>query len=234
MMNCHDFKKWIAVQGSSDEQQNMFATAHIRHCEVCNQLFKMDAFFEDILKEEMKATEPPPNLIANLRRKIESDKIQRSHQTKWFSWKIYAPAFAMATLLLIIVMNPFSGQLRSIDEVVAHSITNHLDTKLTMAFRAGEVTDAGLWFSESLGFPVKLPDLKRLGLTLLGGRNCILGRIDAAYLFYKAKEKRVSLFIINESDLDFTLTDGSTYNIVEKGFSITIWKEGKMVYSMVT
>ena len=178
MMNCHDFKKWVATQGSSDQKQNMFAIEHIRHCEACNQIFKMDAFFEDILKQEMTATEPPPNLVANLRKKIESDKIQRKHHPKWFNWKILAPALSMAALLLIMVMNPFSVRLRGIDDVVSHSITNHMNTGMTLAFRAGEGTDAGVWFSEILGFPVKLPDLERLGLTMLGGRKCTLGWVE--------------------------------------------------------
>jgi hypothetical protein len=53
MMNCHDFKKWIAAQEFSDEQQNMFATEHIRHCEACNQLFEIDekGFLITIWKE---------------------------------------------------------------------------------------------------------------------------------------------------------------------------------------
>ena len=42
----------------------------------------------------------------------------------------------MAALVLLILLNPFSGHLQTVDEVVAHSIANHLDTKMKMAFQA--------------------------------------------------------------------------------------------------
>ena len=67
-----------------------------------------------------------------------------------------------------------------------------------MDFRAGEVTDVGQWFTQRLEYAVRLPDLNRLGLNLLGGRKCALGKIDAALLFCNSKGKRASLFVINQ------------------------------------
>jgi hypothetical protein len=40
----------------------------------------------------------------------------------------------MTALVLVIMLNPFSGDLQTVDEVVAFSIANHLDTSMEMAF----------------------------------------------------------------------------------------------------
>ncbi len=100
---------------------------------------------------------------------------------------------------------------RKVDEVVALSIANHLDTSMEMAFRAREVTDVGQWFTQRLGYAVQLPDLKRLGLNLLGGRNCAFGIIDAALLFCKSKGTRASLFVINQNDVGLRFDNNRKY-----------------------
>ena len=81
------------------------------------------------------------------------------------------------------LLNPFSGHLQTVDEVVAQSIANHLDNNMKMDFRAGGVHDVGQWFTQRLGYAVRLPDLKKLELNLLEGRKCALGKIDAALLY---------------------------------------------------
>lgn len=77
------------------------------------------------------------------------------------------PALSMAALVLVILLNPFSGHLQTVDEVVAYGIANHLDTSMEMAFRTGEIRDVGQWFSQRLGYTVRLPNLKNLELNLL-------------------------------------------------------------------
>jgi anti-sigma factor RsiW len=139
----------------------------------------------------------------------------------------------MAALVLVMVLNPFSGHLQTVDEVVAHSIANHLDTSMEMAFRAGEVSDVGQWFTQRLGYTVRLPDLKKFGLDLLGGRKCALGKIDAALLFCSSKGKRASLFVINQNDVGVRFDGKRKYTVEEGDFKVTLWEESGMVYAMV-
>ena len=97
----------------------------------------------------------------------------------------------MAALMLVILLNPFSGPLQTIDEVSALSIDNHMDTGMELAFRTGEVTDMDQWFTRRLEYEVRLPDLKRLGLRPVGGLKCAIGRTDVALLFCNSKGGRV-------------------------------------------
>jgi anti-sigma factor RsiW len=138
-----------------------------------------------------------------------------------------------ALVVVVMLLNPFSGHLQTVDEVVALSVANHLDTSMEMAFRAGEVSDVGQWFSQRIGYAVRLPDLKRLGLNLLGGRECAFGEIDAALLFCNSKGKRASLFVINPNEVGVRFDRKRKYTVEEDDFKVTLWKESGMVYAMV-
>jgi anti-sigma factor RsiW len=171
---------------------------HIQVCQTCKTLYQTDMALDAILKNGMQTVFPPSGLITRARRSIESESRPRLFKFPRVSWKTVVPALALAALVLVMLLNPFSGHLQTVDEVVALSIANHLDTSMEMAFRAGEIADVGQWFTQRLGYAVRLPDLKRLGLNLLGGRKCASGKIDAALLFCNSKGKRASLFVINQ------------------------------------
>ena len=233
MVNCQEFKQWLINQDSADENAFRQVKDHILVCQTCEELYQSDMTLDAILKKGMQTVEPPPGLIVRARHKIESESRPRTFRFLRLSWKTAVPALSMAALVLVMLLNPFSGHLQTIDEIVMHSIANHLDTGMEMAFRAGEITDVGQWFTQRLGYAVRLPDLKRLGLNLLGGRKCVLGKINAALLFCNSKGKRASLFVINQNDVGLRFDGDRKYTVEEGDFKVTVWKESGMVYAMV-
>jgi anti-sigma factor RsiW len=186
-----------------------------------------------MFKKGMQTVDPPPGLIARARHKIESESRPRPFRFLRLSWKTAVPALSMAALVLVILLNPFSGHLQTVDEVVALSIANHIDTGMEMAFRAEQVDNVDQWFTQRLEYAVRLPDLNRLGLNLLGGRECAFGKTDAALLFCKSKGKRVSLFVINQNDVGLRFDKERIYTVEEGEFKVKLWKESGMVYAMV-
>jgi len=233
MVNCQEFKQWLINQDSADENAFRQVKDHIQVCQACEELYQTDIELDAMLKKGMQTVEPPPGLIVRARRKIESESRPRLFGFLRVSWKTAVPALSMAALVLVMLLNPFSGHLQTVDEVVTHSIANHLDTGMEMSFLAGEITDVGQWFTQRLGYAVRLPDLKRLGLNLLGGRKCVLGKIDAALLFCNSKGKRASLFVINQNDVSLRFDKEQKYIVEEGDLKVTLWKESGMVYAMV-
>ena len=222
MTNCQEFKQWLNSQDDEDRDALRQVKDHIQICQTCEKLYHADMELNTKLSEGMQAVEPPPGLIDRARHKIESESRPLPFRFLKVSWKATAPALTMAALMLVILLNPFSGQLQTVDEVVAHSIANHLDTGMKMAFRVGDISDVGQWFTQHLGFKVLLPDLEKLGLILLGGRKCALGKIDAALLFCKSKGKRASLFMMDHNDVDLRFDNDRQYIVTEGDLKVTV------------
>jgi len=233
MANCQEFKQWLINQDSAGEIALQQVKDHIEVCQTCKALYQTDMALDAMLEKGMQTVEPPPGLIERARQKIESESRPLPVKFLRLSWKTAVPALAMTALVLVMLLNPFSEHLQTVDQMVTHSIANHLDTRMEMSFRAGEVTDVGQWFTSRLGYAVRLPDLKRLGLNLLGGRECAFGKIDAALLFCNSKDRRASLFVINQKDVGVRFDGDRKYTIEEGDFKVTLWKESGMVYAMV-
>jgi len=185
------------------------------------------------LKKAMQTVDPPLGLVERAREKIESESRPQPSRFRRVSWKTAVPALSMAALVLVMLLNPISGHLKTVDEVVALSIHNNLDTGMEMAFRVGEVTDLDQWFTQRLGYAVRLPDLNRLELNPLGGLKCAFGKTDAALLFCKSKGKRVSLFVIDQKDVGLRFDKERKYTVEEGDLTVTLWREFGMVYAMV-
>ncbi len=232
MMNCQQFKHWLTHQDYADEKASMQIREHIENCRACKTLFQADKALDGRIKEGMQSMELPPDLIARTRKRIESESRARPSGWPSISWKMMLPALTMAALVLVL-LNPFSGHLQSVDEMVKYSISNHMNTGMPMKFQVGEVADIGQWFTQRLGYTVPAPDLKRLGLNLVGGRECAFGKIDAALLFCKSKGKRASLFMIDQKEVGVRFDGGRKYIVEEGDYKVSIWKDGGIVYTMV-
>ena len=150
MVNCQEFKQWINNQNSADENTFQQVQEHIQVCRTCDALYRTDLALDTMLKNGMRAIEPPQGLVERARQKIESESRPRPFRFPSVSWKTMVPTFAMAALVLVMLLNPFSGHLQTVDEVVALSIANHKDTGMEMAFRAGEVGNIDQWFTQRL------------------------------------------------------------------------------------
>jgi anti-sigma factor RsiW len=233
MVTCQEFKQWLIDQDSAGENASRQMADHVRVCQTCEGLYQTDRVLETMLKNGMQTVEPTPGLIERARRKIESEPKPQPVSFFGISWKTMAPALTMAALVVVILFNPFSASLQTVDDVVTHSIANHLDAGMQMTFEAGEVVDIDQWFTRRLGYAVRLPDLKQLGLSLVGGRKCALGKITAALLFCKSKGKRASLFVIDPSDVAFGLDDKRKYIVEQGNHKVTLWKDSGVVYATV-
>jgi anti-sigma factor RsiW len=186
-----------------------------------------------MLMTGLQTVDPPVELIPRLQGKIQSKSPPQVFKFLRAPWKTVVPALSLAALVVLMLLNPFSGQLRSFDDVAAHYIANHLDTDMEMAFRTEEVNDVAKWFAPRLGYAVRLPDLKQLELNLLGGRKCGLGDIDVALLFCNSKGKRASLFVINQNDVNLDMDKERKYIVSEGSVKVTVWKESNLIYAMV-
>ncbi len=204
---------------------------HAEECRTCRKLSALDAAVEERIRKSLVQLDPPQDLMGRIKKDIGFFDDNRGATLS--RWKILAPVLAMAAAVALFFINPFSGQIRSLDDISTFAIANHLDPNLKMAFNLDDVADVSGWFAQRLTYPIAAPDLSGQGFKLLGGRKCLVGRKDAAYLYYEKAGKKVSVFVINPADLDFNLEPAKTYRITEGEYQIQIWKEKNLGYALV-
>lgn len=230
-MNCAEFKAWLLDEGDRDQNSDQDAKLHRLSCEQCQKLYALDQIMEKLLVESFVEVEPPADLFEKLkrnRRYADHDKAGPA-----LRWKILAPALAIAVIIAVVFINPFSGQIRNIAEIRSLAVANHLNNNMKMAFKAGQISDISAWFAERIGYPVAVPDMTAQGFKLLGGRQCSLGKKKAAYLIYEKDGRKCSLFIINPHDLAFKLESDKSYSTEENHHKIKVWSKQGLVYAMV-
>ena len=230
-MECHEVKNWIANRDLFDERVSAAAGRHLASCSTCQSLYKLDTLAEERTKKAFEKEDVPQGLLSRLNSEILTE--QTKGWTGVFGWRRLLPVAAVTVLILITVFNPFSNTIRGLEQMSAYAMENHLEGESTMAFNAVNVNDVGNWFLRRIGYAVILPDMDRLGLKLLGGRECSLGKHKAAYLYCKKDGRKASLFIVDSSRIGFRLNPNELFSHEENGYGIQIWRSGSMVYTLV-
>ena len=230
-MNCNEFKTWIANRDLYDKRVHGEADTHVASCAQCRRLFELDDLAEYQIREGMRASDVPRGLLDRIEADISSSGKDKGSRP--VLWTKFVPIFATAVLALILIVNPFSSRIQTLDQMGTYVLENHFTGHTNAAFNAADVTDVAGWFSKRLGYAVEMPDLRSLGLTLQGGKRCSLGKKRAAYLFCDRKGQMVSLFVVNAGALGFKLDKDRTYGVYDRGGKIKIWQEGGMVYALV-
>lgn len=231
-MTCADFKLWLVEKEFADTGATAGARSHMRNCADCRILYELDEELEACIRADLLMVEPPPRLL----RKIEAGLRPATMKKVFnFPWNI-APALAVAALVMLF-MNPFRGTdtspgFRSMDQVSQVVLQDHL-RQVPMSFAAAEVVDVEGWFAKVHNIAFTMPDLGKEGYTLVGGRKCELGKCDAVYLLYAKEGRRVSVFILPETDIKFPMTEGQSYGVQIAQSQVKLWKGNGQVHAMV-
>ena len=235
MMNCTEFKKWLAATGGPRQKNETRADQHMDGCQACRNLYRMDAYAESqlrsILTQKAPAADFFPQLEADImrmgRRSAESPTLRRR-----FSRRI--PAAALAALLLWVVINPFASAPITMNQVERFVAAEHLRTDVEMDVRFDNSQRFHPWLSGTFDHNVAVPDLKEMGLFIKGGRVCNLAGRKAVFLVCERSGKKASLLIINSSEVGFNLSPDKSYHISDRNLKIEMWKYEAFIYVKVT
>jgi len=230
-MKCIDFKNWLYDRKTFDRALPPGAKAHLKTCSSCRKLNLLDKNLDKAVNSEFLAEDVPPGVV----HRIEADLHKKS--APYWSSSFYVqkmiPAVAVSFVLLAVTLFHFPGDFKNLQHISNKAVAYHLESEYDMTFNENKVSEGNEMLNEELGFKVVIPDLSAKGLQLMGGRKCVLGKRDVAYIFYEKQGHTNSLFIMNQDDMDFEMAEGAQYKDVNKGCPIQIWKENGQVYALV-
>jgi len=229
-MKCIEFKNWLFNRDNLDRELPPRAKEHIEGCTSCRKLNFLDESLDNALKNEFLAEDLPPGVI----HRIDTDIQKKS--LPWISnidIQKVIPVAAISFSVLFFTLFYLPGDFRNLQHISSEAVQYHLKSEFDMDFDTANIKEGNRTLSESLGFKVLIPDFSTQGYQLIGGRKCVLGKREVAYIFYEKQGQINSLFILNPDDLDFVMAEGAEYKDVNKGCPISIWKTNSQVYALV-
>ncbi|MFP7754624.1 hypothetical protein ACLG6S_08230 [Thermodesulfobacteriota bacterium B35] len=204
---------------------------HLETCEHCRQIHALDRKLEETLATALRPEPVSDHLLTMLEKNLESDRGRRGRipVRPWF----LVPVVALLGILLLLFLLPAQRQgLHSLDEIGRLAFADHHNIQAT-DFIPGTAGELSARLSRRLGFRVQVPAMLDRGYHLIGGRLCVLGRCNVAWLLYGHGTDRVSLFIINARDLTFPLSQPRKYILQYSANTVKIWKENDQVFALV-
>ena len=230
-MNCKDFQHWLSTRDSFSDIENPDALDHLKGCEICKNLYKIDIRLEKTIESAFHQHEIPNGLYDQIELTLDHAKSPTRVKMPLIAGLFAGLALIFAVVFMIFFNQPFRYQ--NLQQLSEKAVIRHLKGDTTMSFTVNEIKQAILMLNKELKFNVVIPDLKNQGYVLLGGRLCVLDKCKIAYLFYEKQNKICSLFIMDYGHLAFEMADGSRFNNIIKGCHTDIWKVRGQVYAMV-
>ncbi len=191
----------------------------------------LDKELDTMVNKGFLADEVPPGVVHRIETALQKkDKISIFFDS--YIQKL-VPAVAVSLVAVFFTFFLLPEDFNNLQHISNEAVEYHLKSEHGMTFQQNKIQEGNKRLNEELGFKVVIPDLSSQGYQLVGGRKCVLGKHEVAYIFYKKQGQINSLFILNQNDLGFEMAEGAEYKDVNKGCPINIWKENSQVYALV-
>ncbi len=237
-MNCRDVEKYLQsyVDGEFSRDEETEIEQHFKFCPVCQKRVAFESWFKNNLDNSIKDGKAPQSLKANIQGMLALEKRRNAPPI----YKI-APVFAMLALIAVVSIVYFNPKVEVSSPVVEATVARHVD-KLPLDVASNDPAKVQKYMREKTRFAISVPHFVKSDAALLGGRLVSLQDLPAAYLTYRMKDRDYSIMaaplerfrqqlsrlprrMVNKHELYL-----ARYN----GFSVVIWHNNKMLYSITS
>jgi anti-sigma factor RsiW len=246
-MDCTELERSIDayVDGEFDARERAEADLHLAGCERCRTLAgartALRAALRAKLREAMAPPAPAGRAPAELRARIEADLARRRRPL----WRRALSPIPVATLaacaagaMIVLGIHWGDGGATLAEEAIR---SHHRDLPLDWVNASAGDVMIPAWFTDKLEFKPSPPRFRAEGVRLVGARFSHLREWQAAYVRYQLPRGNAGLFIVDDPKGRFdaggdAVTVGSrTIRIARgHGYNIAVWRDDKMVYSLVS
>lgn len=233
-MGCDEAQRLIPffLDDELDAEQCLLMEVHISHCEPCQRELSCEGELRLALRRASTRVVAPQSL----RRKIQAEIETAGRRPSAFRNRV--PIAAAAALLLAFV----GGQMFDSSHDEFNGVTSSHARNLPMDVSGGDWQNVQSYLNTRLPFSVRKPNVEdSSAVALVGGRVTQVGNREAAYLRYRLPRGHVSIFVYQDQGGDPSeVAPGYRMGRPEvvmrqlKGLNIARWREGGLVYSVVS
>jgi anti-sigma factor (TIGR02949 family) len=231
-MNCSDLDQFLHpfLDGEFGPDERLDIERHLAECPECSQRVRQEAAFHDAFRQKVRAAAHDAVTAAPeaLRLRVLTGIRREQHRAARQGWmKLSAAALLVATAAgAYFYARPHPRQRFVEDAARRHA------QGLPYEVRDPEQVEA--WFRGKLTHPVRLPRLP--SVRLAGARISNVTDRQAAYISYEAAHgKLAGLFVFDDSDDDLGAEPLPSIAVSQShGYNVAYWREGEIVYELVT
>ncbi len=221
------------------------ARAHVARCFACQDFFASERRLASFLCARAAREKASATLREQVLAKIAQERARATRVSYGFAWMrrrmltLTCVSFLGVVVLLGGLWLNHRRARMAPQQLVVVLVDDHAGTLPGLA----EITSSDRevvqkWFRERLDFAFRLPTA--FDPALIGGRLCTLKGQRAALVFYQHPQSRISLFILDGSDLklpeDQLIAIDNKRCLLDsrKGYNVVLWKERGLLYSLVS
>jgi len=251
-MDCQEIKRYLYafLDDELDVKTNLEIQSHLCRCSDCQTRFEFEKRMRLLMGEHQLREEAPAYLRDRLPRTIEESERGKGTPLRSFLAPRLRPVSglilsASVIAVLAIIFLVYFNRREDMSAFASEAVNNHLMYffgETPAEFESSEARDVNSWFKGKFDFVVDVPEFRGGGPKLVGGRLCSIDNKRAAYIMYKYKDKgyNLSLFAFSNADMKpssrkVVEMGGKAFYVNEfKGHNVILWKEGNIIYSMVS
>lgn len=225
-MDCLDFCKWLESRDIYDVSEADKALKHSTGCSSCQDKLRVDEQLDEIIYEAMQREEMP----GNLRDKVDLSLARMSEVPSKTRYGLYG-AFSAAVAIVFVVgfFFSYSPPIPSMEKMGRHVIADHTGhgDGILVVHDLENIGRLGDFSLTSALITSQVPE----SYSFVGARICPLGDCKSVHIVFLDKGRRVSLYVIKDGDVDFSLSNAQHYNMNAGEQTVNFWKKGKYVFA---
>ena len=235
-MNCSQARKILYPEPAKSEvtTEHAAASQHARECPDCDAYFQEQRQWSQLLKEKAGIEKAPDAL----RKQVEGAVSPR--EAKPGVWARGRRLALLAGLVIAVVL-PAAWWLwyepsASFFSDMCQDHARYLSGQADVQSAEPEVVET--WLRQQTKYAVQVPSLQ--DATLLGGRLCHLREKPAALVFYRKRERPVSLFQFSEDGVDLRALDRSVIEGAPiwrgsfHGYNVAAFPQRGLIFALVS
>lgn len=233
-MDCEESRRLIPffLDDELDAEQSLLVEVHVAACEGCQKELQQEGELRVALRQAAKRVVAPESL----RRRINAEIAASEKRPSGFRRMV--PLAAAAALLIALA----GGQMFDNTGDELSTVTARHARNLPMDVSGADWQSVQSYLNTRLPFSVRQPEVgDSQSAALVGGRITQVGNQEAAYLRYRLPRGHISIFVYQDQDGNASeVAPGYRMGRHEvmmrqmKGLNIARWREGGLVYSVVS
>ncbi|MDJ0621383.1 MAG: DUF3379 family protein [Desulfocapsaceae bacterium] len=227
-MDCQQFSNWLENRDIHDVSEADNALRHAQTCKECQAKLRYDEELDKLIHNALAKEQMPSSLSGRVDLSLDGMSAGRSRMSyRWFG----AFSAVVAVMLVFAISLVFSPSLPTINDIGHHAIIDHTkhDDSILVVRDLDNIYQLGDLTLTREEIKAELPQ----GSTFVGARICPLGECLAIHMVLRQNDRRISVYLIRENDMDFSLSPHGRYTLKEGSQIVQFWKKGKYVFAMI-